>query len=587
MRVNFRSFNFAVWGNIALVLLVIMGCSLPVDADLNEPDSGLPSQTTPETEDGEDGERSSDDDPETGSGEDEEQVPDDDPEIPETPETDDGKEDEQTPALGRVGIRIGGMAKTAEGVYPDLGGITKYRLDFSGKDGKTAESRYLTTDSELELTLDAGEWEIRAYGFLERGAGQPPVAVISGAARVIVPEGGAETILIIPDRPVTEDGEPGFLSWDITYPRDTVWGAVLAVSLKIDENNFVPYTYVDLTGAGNQKISLPPGTYRMESRFLAHHVSAGSSEIVHIYPGLETAGNHVEIDGTVFPVPREFTSTGELKTYLASLPTNTEADPYPIRMSGVDLASKEKTGETMRTLYDALVGHYVTLDLRECTGAELNSASTPVSINGRKNIVSLVLPESIIKINANGFSGCEALKSVVLPKVGSLDTSAFRNCGQLETVFAPELIEVLEAKGNDTSAFTGCTALTTLYFPRLVSLGKYALYGCERLTEAAFPNLRTVEGLAFKGCSALKALVLPAAEKIAKSSLEITALEYLVFGVNPPEFEASVFTKNADFFQTGVIYVPPDAVETYKNTGLPNWSALKELVKPLPGPIVR
>jgi predicted nucleic-acid-binding Zn-ribbon protein len=390
-----------------------------------------------------------------------------------------------------------------------------------------------------------------------------------------------------PDEPVAESGDLGFLSWNIDYPEEKVWGAALTVSLKIDEDDFIPYKHFDLTGSGarNKKVSLPPGTYRMETHFLSHNVDTGSTEIVHIYSGQETGSDRVEISGSVFPVPQEFSSSGALKEYLNSQPENTAANPYPVKITGVDLSSKETNRETLKSLYDVLNQRYVTLDLSECTGTELISASIS-GMKNRANIVSMILPDSIIEINANGFSGYTSLKSVVMPKVKTINTSAFKNCGQLEAVFAPELETVTDAENNTTGAFIGCTALKALYCPALKKLGKYAVYGCTGLTEAAFPNLRTVGGLAFKGCSSLKALSLPAVTRIDGNSFDDdTALMYVIFGLNPPELKTNVF-KDLNFSQNGVIYVPSDAVDIYKNTDLSNWSGLKGLVKPLPAPAV-
>jgi hypothetical protein len=89
--------------------------------------------------------------------------------------------------------------------------------------------------------------------------------------------------------------------------------------------------------------------------------------------------------------------------------------------------------------------------------------------------------------------------------------------------------------------------------------------------------------LVFKKGGELRALSLPAAASIDSGAFEETAaLTCLVFGANPPELAAGVF-KNAGFPQTGIVYVLPDAVEAYQNTGLDNWSGLKERVRPLPG----
>jgi hypothetical protein len=375
---------------------------------------------------------------------------------------------------------------------------------------------------------------------------------------VTVHENETETVLIVPDGPAAGSEEQGFLSWNIDYPTEKTWEAVLTLSLKIDGDKFVPYRYFDLTvpGAKEQKISLPSGTYRVESRFSSHHVNTGSTEIVHIFPGLETGSGHGKFDGTGFPNAAEFSSVGELKTYLNTLPENTEDAPYPVKIAGVNISSKEKTGETLKTLYDAL-SRYVTLDLRECTGMELPSTSSP-SLAGRKKIISLILPDSITSIAANGFSGYESLKSAVLPKVTTMDYAAFKNCKQLEVVSTPALETVASANGKDTGAFIGCTVLKTLYCPVLVTLGNYALYNCNVLETAVLPKVAFIGKRAFYNTQSLKNMVL---------------------GPVPPELGNDVF--GDDFLQNGVIYVPPDAVNIYQDTTLSNWSKVTELVRPL------
>jgi hypothetical protein len=318
----------------------------------------------------------------------------------------------------------------------------------------------------------------------------------------------------------------------------------------------------------------------VESRFLSHNVEkTGQTEILHIKSGT-TESQQAAISGTGFPEPQGFSSTEALKEYLDKQPENTINNPYPIKFTGADISSRESKGETLNTLYKAL-NRYVTLDLRGCTGTALFAAST-ARLPNRANIVSLVLPDSVTEINANGFSGYTSLKSVVMPKVKTLNTSIFRDCPELETVFAPELKTVAEADSNSTGAFAGCPALKALYFPRLESLGKYAVYGCTSLTEAAFPRLKTIGGLAFKQCTALESISLPAVTKIDSNGFEKdTALSYLIFGKNPPAIESTV---SENFSQISAVYVPSDSLEAYEQNSHSNWTNLKKLVTPLPDP---
>jgi hypothetical protein len=590
MNVNYRFFKHIVWGSIVLLLLIVMGCSSPAGPDTKDPAVDPPSQEIPDDEPsaqnpgGEQDEP--DDEPSAENPGGEQDKPDDDNDgvgEGEGGSDEDGAHDpdesDESPVSGTLIIRIGEIDKSG-GVYPDLSGIKQYMLDFAGKDGKTAESRIIDTGRELTVTLDAGEWELCAFGIAENESGKPPQAVIRGTATVTVPKGGTESVVIVPDRPAAENSEPGYLSWNIDYPKETVWEAQLTLSIKVGENNFIPYAYFNLNAA-EKKIALPAGTYKTESRFLSHRVNyanSDSTEIVHIYPLLETKSNTIKIAENLFQKAEEFASLEDLKNYLASAAQNDQDSPYPVKIGGIDLSSKEATGDTLKTLYNALAGKYVTLDLSGCTGTQLIAAST-ASLANRKNIVALILPGSITEILENGFSGYTALKTAILPKVKILNYSAFKSCESLAVVSAPELETIADGKDGDTGAFGKCTALKTLYVPNLVTMGKYAVYGCSALTEAAFPKLRGVGGLAFKTCTALKSLALPYAAKIENSAFADTALENLILGATPPELGTSVFTKT--FSQTGIIYVPANAAFAYRSTELPNWSSLKDLVKPL------
>jgi hypothetical protein len=506
-----------------------------------------------------------------GSGEDEEQ-------IPGEEQNDNEDENEDIQVLGNLIIRIGKMGKPEEGVYPDLGGITRYRLDFFGENGKTAESLYLEADGELTVTLDIGEWEVHAYGVMEKGTGQTPV--IHGTARATVYEGGTEHVLIVPAGPAAESEERGSLSWSIDYPGEKVWGAVLKVSLRIDEHSFVPYKYFDLTDPGvkEQKISLPAGTYKMESSFLSHTASTGSTEIVHIYPGLETRSSRVTIAGNSFPEVTEFSSVTELGAYLDGQPENTAADPYPVKIAGVDLSSKEKTGETIKTLYDAL-SRYVSLDLRGCTGAELISAS---ALAGRKKIVSIILPDSITSITSNGFAGYETLKSAVLPKINTIDYAAFHDLGNLETISAPELTDLVDSTNSNSSSkgiFYKCAALKSIYFPKLETLGHHAFYGCTALTEILLPKTTEAGPSVFAECTSLKTAVLPEVTSIgSRAFYNDKSLENLVLGSVPPQLEGS------SHFSSGFpqkLWVPASAIEDYRNSAV--WTNMKNRIYPITG----
>ncbi|GHV88752.1 hypothetical protein AGMMS50267_11120 [Spirochaetia bacterium] len=269
----------------------------------------------------------------------------------------------------------------------------------------------------------------------------------------------------------------------------------------------------------------------------------------------------------------EFFSVDELKNFLADLPVNTADAPYQIKIGNVDLSSKETSGETLRSLYNVL-DRYVTLDLSGCTGASLVSASTLPTLVNRKNIVSMTLPGSVIEIENSGFSGYSALISVSMPKVTKLGYAAFKDCGKLKFVSAPELTTLTAASAGASAAFGGCSSLMNVYFPKAERIGAYSFYDCDGLVSVDLPVAKYVENMAFKRCDNLETVKLPLVTEIGNEAFnEDTALRRLTFGAEPPALGSKPFA--TDMPSEG-IYVPAGAVAKYEATSLANWSkALK------------
>jgi hypothetical protein len=236
------------------------------------------------------------------------------------------------------------------------------------------------------------------------------------------------------------------------------------------------------------------------------------------------------------PVMIELTGAAALSTYLGSLPENTADTPYRIKVNGIDLTQTTKSGDTLRTLYDALT-RYVSLDLSGCTGENLPNITSSTA-PGKAYLVSLTLPDTVITIGVNAFSGCTDLTSVNMPQVTTIIHSAFSNLAKLTSVYMPQ-VQILE---NDTKSSDGvfykCVALEAVSMPKIQSIGRDSFYGCSSLisiTMGAVPP--ALEGInIFKGTKPLLAL-----------------------------------------------YVPADAVTAYQDTDKTNWTDdLKQKIKPLP-----
>ena len=94
-----------------------------------------------------------------------------------------------------------------------------------------------------------------------------------------------------------------------------------------------------------------------------------------------------------------------------------------------------------------------------------------------KNIVSVIIPNSVTSIGSSAFYNCSSLTSVTIgDSVESIGSSAFYNCDSLTSVTIGDSVESI-----GDSAFFGCDSLTSVTFgenSKLESIGSDAFSGC-------------------------------------------------------------------------------------------------------------
>lgn len=121
------------------------------------------------------------------------------------------------------------------------------------------------------------------------------------------------------------------------------------------------------------------------------------------------------------------------------------------------------------------------------------------SSGGSHGIEKITLPESLEEIGACAFYGCEALKTIQIPKnVKTIGGSAFESSG-LEEVTLYEGLRIING-----SAFSS-TPLKAVNIPStVIQIGGYAFYSTE-IEEIILPkNLTVLEANVFDGCKKLK-----------------------------------------------------------------------------------
>lgn len=229
---------------------------------------------------------------------------------------------------------------------------------------------------------------------------------------------------------------------------------------------------------------------------------------------------------------------------------------------------------------------------------------------------SLDMP-NLLEVGDEGFRSCYCLEEISFPLVKVIERQAFKECLSLSNVDLPEATTI------DCGAFCQCVNLSRVMLPKAVNFGFAAFRDCQRLKNVSLPQAKLSEKSQslFDGCVSLKQVSLPATECLPAGVFSgCYSLDVLVLGgaaVVEIESVNSVFAdcENFDFERptnqvqiidysgdgkpklldnfsegkaasasaklqkTGVIYVPDNLVEAYKNDE--KWSELANQIKGL------
>lgn len=113
------------------------------------------------------------------------------------------------------------------------------------------------------------------------------------------------------------------------------------------------------------------------------------------------------------------------------------------------------------------------------------------------NFTECIIP-AVIEIGDWGFSNCDGLKNIMLPKtLTKIGNGAFENCISLTNITIPESVVSI-----GTTAFNGCANLMDIALPyNLENIGERVFSGCVNLTNITLPyNLKSIGVGAFRGC---------------------------------------------------------------------------------------
>lgn len=169
------------------------------------------------------------------------------------------------------------------------------------------------------------------------------------------------------------------------------------------------------------------------------------------------------------------------------------------------------------------------------------------------------LPSNLIKLGSASFTGCKAIKSVVLPNklstsiaaddtsINTMGTSVFANCSAITSVtFGNAMTKVPD------STFAGCSSLASISIPvrfdeiganafaktglttinltnhtNIKSIGESAFAGCGRMVSVSLPAcLRIIKDHTFSGCISLTSVTIPANSELTTIGVDAFGSTY-------------------------------------------------------------
>lgn len=128
-------------------------------------------------------------------------------------------------------------------------------------------------------------------------------------------------------------------------------------------------------------------------------------------------------------------------------------------------------------------------------GSKITSVTVPAGITdlnytfaGFKDLIQVVLPESVTAIGEDAFGGCRNLTSVTFAENSKLTTigdNAFSGCTSLTGITIPDGVTTI-----GDNAFSSCSSLTSITIPEgVTTIGSRAFYYCDSLADVYITNL--------------------------------------------------------------------------------------------------
>ena len=202
-------------------------------------------------------------------------------------------------------------------------------------------------------------------------------------------------------------------------------------------------------------------------------------------------------------IPKGVTSIGREAFAYCSALKNIHF-PDTVEMIETDAFASTPWLEAKRAENPLVIVNHIVLDGQKCKGEVTVPDGIEVicenAFSAASEMSSIHLPDSLTTIGSRAFAYTFALKNIEIPgSVSKIESSVFYNSG-LESITLPEGIISI-----GWEAFSGCKKLTEITLPEsLTTIANRAFYRCNNLNEIILPaGVSTIQYHAFEDCSGL------------------------------------------------------------------------------------
>ena len=217
-----------------------------------------------------------------------------------------------------------------------------------------------------------------------------------------------------------------------------------------------------------------------------------------------------------------------------------------------------------------------TLEIKEGTRIIANNAFANC-----RNLESVIIPASVIRIGSEAFNGCENLTSIIIPaSVAEIGHEAFSGCSQLTSIIVDEGNKIYDSRENcnaiiETATNTLIAGCNNTSIPLSVTkIGDEAFYNCDKINTLTIHSSVTEIGhKAFSGCSQLTSIIVDAKNQTYDSrencnAIIETATNSLILGCKNTSIPGSVAIIGDEAFRgCGIETVTIPPLVDYIGTG--------------------